>query len=112
MKSYKKYVGPRQVARKRRRKLCIMVVALIAVLMALTAAPAPAREQAVKPTSKPSWARPTKSNIAYARNCYGLNGDNGEALVYLERWEEFAEYIVGEKDIDELTELPDGTVMP
>ncbi len=112
MRSYKEYVGPRQMARKRRRRQGAVAIVAVAVMMALSSAPMPARQYKQPDTSSPSQMKPTKGSLVYARNYYAMNGPNGEALVYLNRRPEFEAYISGEKNIEDLTELPDGTVVP
>ena len=39
--------------------------------------------------------KPTASELAYARNIYRLTGYHGEAKVYVDRWPEYADYIMG-----------------
>lgn len=42
------------------------------------------------------WSDPSPSMIAYARNLYNaLGGPYGEAKVYLDRWPEYADEIMG-----------------
>lgn len=38
--------------------------------------------------------------LKYAQNLYRAVGANGEALIYIKRWPEYAEYIMSDEDID------------
>lgn len=112
MKKYKKFSGTRVARRRRRRILKSMAVTVFILLLVLMAAPAHSIGVVLQNQPERTWERATKGNIAYARNRYILNGPNGDSLGYTDTWPEFTAYIVGEKDIADLVELPDGTVMP
>lgn len=111
MKKYKQYFGPRTYQRRLRRRWKATIMPVIILALVLISAPVQSRMPDVEATPTPLWARPTKSNIAVARNYYALNGENGDSRSYMETWPEFMAYITGEKNIEDLIELPDGTVM-
>ena len=82
--------GPRLMRRRRRRQGKAIVLAVL--LMCLTAA------SSMTTWDKPECAEPdmpTASELAYARNIYSLTGYCGEAKVYVDRWPEYADYIMG-----------------
>lgn len=80
--------GPHRRARRRRRvgkalTLVVLVTALAAAASMTTDRPEP------KDT-------PTPQQVAYAHNLYkSLGGACGEAKVYIDRWPEYADEIMG-----------------
>lgn len=81
-------IGPHKRAfiRRRRRKAVVLIV-LLAMLAATTSI---TRWDKPEPKNEPS-----PSTIAYARNLYNMTGYNGEAKIYIDRWPEYAEEIMG-----------------
>ena len=82
-------IGPHQrQGRRRRRGKTVVLIILLAMLSAMASfttwdKPEPKNE-------------PSPSQIAYARNLYNMTGYNGEAKIYIDRWPEYAEEIMGE----------------
>lgn len=83
-----KALGPhqRQGIRRRRGKAVVLIV-LLAMLAAMA--------------SFTTWDKPEPKNepspsmIVYARNLYNMTGYNGEAKIYIDRWPEYADEIMG-----------------
>lgn len=65
----------------------LIIIILLSVLLVVSSAHA-----WDKPTQKET---PTASQIAYARNLYNISGYFGEAKIYIDRWPEYADEIMG-----------------
>lgn len=83
-------IGPHQRAGKRRRRLKAVIIAAILIAIAATTSLCMAER-----TEPGRWDEPSASELAYARNIYRLTGYHGEAKVYVDRWPEYADYIMG-----------------
>ena len=81
-------IGRHQKQRKRRRRgkaICLIIIlAFLAVVSSLAVWDGPS------PTNGP-----TIQQIVYARNQYRLNGYLGEAKIYIDRWPEYVDEIMG-----------------
>ena len=84
-----KALGPHQrQGRRRRRGKAVVLIILLSMLAAMA--------------SFTTWDKPEPKNepspsmIAYARNLYNMTGYNGEAKIYIDRWPEYADEIMGE----------------
>lgn len=73
--------------RRRRRGKTVVLIVLLAMLAAMASF-----TTWDKPESK---KEPSPSMIAYARNLYNMTGYNGEAKIYIDRWPEYADEIMG-----------------
>lgn len=83
-----KALGPHQRQGRRRRRgkavVLFILLAMLAAMASLTTWDKP------EPKNEPS-----PSQIAYARNLYNMTGYNGEAKIYIDRWPEYADEIMG-----------------
>lgn len=93
---YRAYKGPRQRQRDRQRKL--KSIAALTILTAMAMAGSWTAPRHIEPEPK-SWEVASPSNLAYARNIYRLQGGPvGEAKILLDRFPQYADYIMGLTD--------------
>lgn len=91
---YRHHKGERQRRRDRRRKLKMAAVLALMFFLAMSGSWMAPRKNDAPVT--PSWMVASASNLAYARNIYRLLGAPvGEAKIYLDRWPQYADYIMG-----------------
>lgn len=89
--SRKTFNGPRQRRRRWRRRF--KVLALCAVVFALAVVSSWTINAAPEPGK---WDRPTRSELAVARNEYSLaGGPYGNAGILLNRYLQYGDYITG-----------------
>ena len=91
------FCGNRVRARRRRRRLKVWILTILALGLVLTGTVMPPRE--IPAPGK--WDNPSATALGAARQYYKVNGPHGDALVYLNRWPEYAAYIRGEVDTPE-----------
>ena len=91
------FCGARVLARRRRRRLKVWALSVLTITLILAGSIVPPRE--IPAPGK--WDNPSATALGVARQYYKVNGPHGDALVYLNRWPEYAAYIRGEVDTPE-----------